>query len=78
MLSCSIKQIEEKAPPTIDFAQLPYKTLSEYGFFEGKMNDLQPTPRVLLYEPASSLFTDYAFKKRFVSDARRSFCLLLT
>ena len=65
MVSC-LKQSESKNPRDIDFTKLPYKTLSEYGFFVGKMNDLQPNQKVLLYEPVSSLFTDYAFKKRFV------------
>ncbi|MHA7130951.1 SO2930 family diheme c-type cytochrome [Algoriphagus namhaensis] len=44
----------------------PYKRLSTYGFFEGNVADLQPAARVVLYEPASSLFTDYAWKSRFV------------
>jgi uncharacterized repeat protein (TIGR03806 family) len=46
--------------------KFPYKRLSTYGFFEGEINKLQPTEDVILYEPASSLFTDYAIKSRFV------------
>lgn len=45
----------------------PYKRLSTYGFFEGELNALNPTEGVTLYKPASSLFTDYALKSRFVS-----------
>ncbi|MDN3203045.1 SO2930 family diheme c-type cytochrome [Algoriphagus sediminis] len=44
----------------------PYKRLSTYGFFEGEITDLNATENVVLYEPASSLFTDYAWKSRFV------------
>jgi uncharacterized repeat protein (TIGR03806 family) len=44
----------------------PYKRLSTYGFFEGNVNKLQPTENVVIYKPASSLFTDYALKSRFV------------
>ena len=44
----------------------PYKRLSTYGFFEGEVSDLIPREGVLRYQPASSLFTDYAWKSRFV------------
>lgn len=54
------------SPNNIDFTQLPYKTLSEYGFFVGDLKDLLPSERVLLYEPVSQLFSDYAHKSRFV------------
>lgn len=50
----------------IDFGQLPFKNLSEYGFFKGKLRSLEPDNGVLLYQPASSLFTDYAHKSRFI------------
>jgi len=40
--------------------------LSEYGFFSGVLKELQPTNGVVLYELNSPLFTDYAFKKRFI------------
>lgn len=44
----------------------PYKRLSTYGFFSGELNTLTPTEEVILYKPASSLFTDYALKSRFI------------
>lgn len=44
----------------------PYKRLSTYGFFAGEIQDLKPRADVILYQPASSLFTDYAWKTRFV------------
>jgi uncharacterized repeat protein (TIGR03806 family) len=44
----------------------PYKRLSTYGFFEGEINKLLPAENVILYKPASSLFTDYALKSRYI------------
>lgn len=45
---------------------MPYQTLSEYGFFEGDMKNLEPSFGVLPYSLNSKLFSDYAKKKRFV------------
>ncbi len=44
----------------------PLQKLSEYKFFIGAMKNQNPALNVTPYEPASSLFTDYAKKKRFV------------
>lgn len=44
----------------------PYPTLSAYRFFSGAMKDQAPNDGVLPYEPITSLFADYAKKKRFV------------
>lgn len=63
--SC-FKQNLSKHPSEIDFSKLPLKTLSEYGFFAGNMAEMKPNEGVLLYEPIAPLFTDYAFKKRYV------------
>lgn len=60
------KMAKTTTPSDIDFAKLPYKNLSEYGFFKGEINRLEANENVLLYEPISTLFTDYAFKTRFV------------
>ena len=49
-----------------DIDKFPLPSLSEYGFFDSPLASLQPRERVLPYEPITSLFTDYAFKKRFV------------
>lgn len=54
------------SPVTVDLASVPYTKLSDYKFFEGQMKNLQPALDVLPYEPVSSLFSDYAHKKRFV------------
>lgn len=40
--------------------------LSEYGFFTGNMADMKPAEGVLPYELATPLFSDYAYKARFV------------
>lgn len=46
--------------------QVPCPKLSDYGFFAGEMKNQIPSLKVLPYEPASTLFTDYAHKKRFI------------
>jgi len=45
---------------------VPYSKLSTYSFFKGDLKNLDPSAKVIPYEPASSLFTDYALKKRFI------------
>lgn len=49
-----------------DLSQVPYPKLSDYKFFAGDMKNQNPSLGVLPYKPASSLFTDYAKKARFV------------
>lgn len=53
-------------PVNMDVTAKAFKTLSEYNFFVGKMKDLMPNEGVLPYELNTPLFTDYAFKARFV------------
>ena len=67
-VSCSDKDDEyiRVSPVTVDLTQVPYPKLSDYNFFEGPIKDQKPSLDVLPYEPASSLFTDYAIKKRFI------------
>lgn len=55
-----------ESPVVLDLAQVPYDKLSEYNFFSGDMKEQNPVLGVLPFEPISSLFTDYAKKKRFV------------
>jgi len=57
---------ELMSPVTVDLTQVPYQKLSDYHFFDGEIKNQSPSLNVLPYEPASSLFTDYAHKKRFV------------
>jgi uncharacterized repeat protein (TIGR03806 family) len=54
------------APISVDLSQVPYTNLSQYGFFFGEMKNQTPRYKVLSYEPASSLFSDYSKKKRWV------------
>jgi uncharacterized repeat protein (TIGR03806 family) len=66
--SCSDQDDEyvPVSPVTVDLTLVPYPKLSDYKFFEGEMKDQIPSLNVIAYEPASSLFTDYASKKRFI------------
>ncbi len=55
------------AAVNVNLDELPYENLSEYNFFIGdQMSDLIPNEGVLLYEPITPLFTDYAKKSRYV------------
>jgi uncharacterized repeat protein (TIGR03806 family) len=61
--------IDPNVPDTtvsVDLSQVPYPKLSDYRFFVGDMVNHVPNEGVLMYEPISSLFTDYALKKRYV------------
>ncbi|MGB1308007.1 MAG: Ig-like domain-containing protein [Oceanihabitans sp.] len=58
--------ITSGSPVVFDASQVPYATLSEYHFFEGDIKDQNPAFGVIPYEPISTLFTDYAHKKRFI------------
>lgn len=54
------------SPVVVDLTLVPYEKLSDYKFFTGELKDLEPALGVLPYIPSSSLFSDYAHKKRFV------------
>jgi len=56
----------EESPVVADLTAVPYPNLSMYKFFMGPMKDLKPAVGLLLYKPASELFTDYAQKSRYV------------
>ena len=67
--SCSNSDEEEyveRSPVSVDLTKVPYEKLSDYNFFVGEMKNQEPSDDVLIYQPASSLFTDYAHKKRFI------------
>lgn len=68
LVSCSDKGDDyvPVSPVTVDLTQVPYPKLSDYKFFEGELKNQNPVLNVLPYEPSSSLFSDYAHKKRFV------------
>ncbi|MDI1315692.1 hypothetical protein [Flavobacterium sp.] len=67
-ISCSDQDDEylPVSPVTVDLTLVPYPKLSDYKFFTGDLKNQEPSLNVLPYEPASSLFTDYASKKRFI------------
>lgn len=54
------------SPVTVNLSQVPYPKLSDYHFFNRDMKNQTPSLNVIPYTPASSLFSDYAHKKRFV------------
>jgi uncharacterized repeat protein (TIGR03806 family) len=66
--SCSDKDSDyiPVATVSVDLTKIPYEKLSDYNFFDGDIKLQNPAKKVLTYQPASSLFTDYAHKKRFV------------
>lgn len=66
--SCASSDDEYVAtsPVVMNLDAVPYPKLSDYKFFSGAMNQLQPSFGVLPYRPASELFTDYAQKSRFI------------
>ena len=68
LFSCSNKDdtYTPLSPVTVVLTLVPYSKLSDYKFFDGDIKELNPALNVVPYEPASSLFTDYASKKRFI------------
>lgn len=69
IISCSKSDDDlyvELSSVNVDLTKVPYAKLSDYNFFEGALKNQEPALDVLIYEPASALFTDYAHKKRFV------------
>lgn len=61
-----IPEPEPTSPVVVDLNAVPYPKLSDYKFYEGDMKNLEPALGVLPYDLNSTLFTDYAHKKRFV------------
>ena len=54
------------SPVVLDIESFPFNTLSDYNFFEGDIKAQTPVLGVIPYKPISTLFTDYAKKKRFI------------
>lgn len=61
-----ILEPEEISPVVFNLDNMPYNNLSEYNFFDGDLKELNPVYGVLPYDLNSTLFSDYANKKRFV------------
>lgn len=69
ILSCTRSEDDNYVPlpaVQVDLTKVPYPKLSDYKFFVGPLKDLNPSQELLPFEPTSSLFSDYAQKKRFV------------
>lgn len=75
LLSIQCAKKEESAPqakkvfletPLVNTTSNQKQKLSDYGFFKGEMAELTPSERVLPYSLNTPLFSDYAFKKRFI------------
>ncbi len=49
-----------------DLSSIGKSKLSDYGFFTGDLKNLSPATGVIPYTINAALFTDYAFKKRFI------------
>lgn len=54
------------SPVVVELAAVPYPKLSDYKFYEGDIKNMEPAYKVVPYDLNSTLFTDYAHKKRFV------------
>jgi uncharacterized repeat protein (TIGR03806 family) len=65
MIRCSVSSAGSKAV-NLDVSQPAFEKLSEYNFFTGILNHLDPNQGVLPYDLITPLFTDYAEKSRFV------------
>jgi uncharacterized repeat protein (TIGR03806 family) len=70
LISCKPKAVDtvmaEEDPGASDLSSLGKPRLSDYGFFTGTLRELEPAPGITPYTLNAPLFSDYAFKKRFV------------
>ena len=63
LMSCNFFKA---AKVCLDVSAKPFEKLSQYHFFSGTMNELQPNAHVVPYDLITPLFSDYAFKARFI------------
>lgn len=70
LLSCKPKNQEIVVLPeietTIDLTSVGLEKLSDYGFFTGPIKNLSPADGIIPYSLNAALFSDYAWKQRFV------------
>lgn len=66
-VACSDPEPDAPSAPRPEFelSELPYETLSEYGFFVGEMVLGEPAPGVIPYSVAAPLWADGAGKGRY-------------
>jgi len=62
----TLPQCELFDSTSINAPSEPLEKLSDYNFFTGNINELNPSDRVLPYDLNSPLFSDYSQKARFV------------
>lgn len=67
-----VREVEVVDITPADLSSLGLPALSAYGFFVGPLHNLEPADGVWAYELNSPLFSDYAFKQRFVKIPRAS------
>jgi uncharacterized repeat protein (TIGR03806 family) len=69
LVSCKQEKpivVEEETFNAVDFSGFGKPKLTDYNFFVGALKNLEPAQGVVHYELNSPLFSDYAFKKRFM------------
>jgi uncharacterized repeat protein (TIGR03806 family) len=70
IFACQTKKEEVVVLPEesveLDLSAVGKATLSAYGFFEGELRRLTPAEGVVPYSLNAALFSDYAFKQRFI------------
>jgi len=70
LISCENKKQDVIVLPeeemVMDLSSIGKVKLSDYGFFKGGLKELAPAEGVIPYGLNAALFTDYAFKKRFI------------
>jgi hypothetical protein len=66
--SCNIENEDDPINEygNIDLNKVPYNKLSDYRFFTGDMNELNPAQGVYSYDLTAPLFSDYTAKERFI------------
>ncbi len=68
IVSCSSTDDDYTVVPqmSVNIGNLPHEKLSDYNFFKGELKLQNPSDELLPFALISTLFTDYAQKKRFV------------
>jgi uncharacterized repeat protein (TIGR03806 family) len=71
-IACQSRQsspivLPEVVSDSLNLSSIGKTKLSDYDFFKGALQHLEPNEGVIAYSLNSALFSDYAFKKRFVS-----------
>ena len=70
LIACEAKRQDVMVLPeqesVIDLSHIGKTKLSDYGFFQGELKEMNPADGIIPYALNSALFTDYAFKARFI------------